>query len=159
MHFTKNFTFFLAVFFFVSASVFSQTVGLKYNFNTGDKELDISLNNWNIQAKADLKNTITDLSVSYSIPEVKIEAYLKVEKMEPAEILMAAMIADVADKNVEEVVEEYQENKDKGWGVIAKNMGIKPGSREFHELKNKHKKEKTGKGKKGKHSKGKGKKD
>ncbi|MDH5657446.1 MAG: hypothetical protein OEZ34_16150, partial [Spirochaetia bacterium] len=138
---------------------FSQTVGLKYNFNTGDKELDISLNNWNIQAKADLKNTITDLSVSYSIPEVKIEAYLKVEKMEPAEILMAAMIADVADKNVEEVVEEYQENKDKGWGVIAKNMGIKPGSREFHELKNKHKKEKTGKGKKGKHSKGKGKKD
>jgi hypothetical protein len=26
-------------------------------------------------------------------------------------------------------------NKGKGWGVIAKNLGIKPGSAEFHALK------------------------
>ena len=30
----------------------------------------------------------------------------------------------------------YQAHKGKGWGVIAKELGIKPGSREFHALKN-----------------------
>jgi len=33
------------------------------------------------------------------------------------------------------VVKEYDVNKDKGWGVMAKNLGIKPGSDAFHSLK------------------------
>jgi hypothetical protein len=32
-------------------------------------------------------------------------------------------------------MKEYQVHKGKGWGVIAKNLGIKPGSKEFHALK------------------------
>jgi hypothetical protein len=33
------------------------------------------------------------------------------------------------------VVREYKAHKGQGWGVIAKNLGIKPGSKEFHALK------------------------
>ena len=33
------------------------------------------------------------------------------------------------------VLKEYKANKGRGWGVIAKKLGIKPGSKEFHELK------------------------
>jgi hypothetical protein len=33
------------------------------------------------------------------------------------------------------VLREYKSSKGKGWGVIAKSLGIKPGSKEFHELK------------------------
>jgi hypothetical protein len=33
------------------------------------------------------------------------------------------------------VMKEYDVNKDKGWGVMAKNLGIKPGSEAFHSLK------------------------
>jgi len=33
------------------------------------------------------------------------------------------------------VVEQYRAHRDKGWGVLAKSLGIKPGSREFHALK------------------------
>jgi hypothetical protein len=29
----------------------------------------------------------------------------------------------------------YKQSKGKGWGVIAKELGIKPGSPEFHALK------------------------
>jgi hypothetical protein len=44
-------------------------------------------------------------------------------------------VGEVARQPQEVVLREYQANKGKGWGVIAKNLGIKPGSREFHELK------------------------
>ena len=38
----------------------------------------------------------------------------------------------------EDVIEEYKSNKGKGWGRLAKSLGIKPGSREFHALKRGH---------------------
>jgi hypothetical protein len=36
------------------------------------------------------------------------------------------------------VIEQYRSSKGKGWGVLAKSLGIKPGSKEFHALKNGH---------------------
>ena len=35
----------------------------------------------------------------------------------------------------DQVFKIYNANKGKGWGVIAKELGIKPGSPEFHALK------------------------
>jgi hypothetical protein len=36
------------------------------------------------------------------------------------------------------VIDQYRSDKGKGWGVLAKTLGIKPGSREFHALKDGH---------------------
>jgi hypothetical protein len=55
--------------------------------------------------------------------------------MAPADVYMAAKVRILAHRSWDEVLREYKENKGKGWGVIAKNLGIKPGSREFHKLK------------------------
>ena len=55
--------------------------------------------------------------------------------MAPADVYMAAKVRILSHRSWDEVLREYKENKGKGWGVIAKNLGIKPGSREFHELK------------------------
>jgi hypothetical protein len=41
----------------------------------------------------------------------------------------------MTQKPPETVLHVYQANRGKGWGVIAKSLGIKPGSREFHALK------------------------
>ena len=73
---------------------------------------------------------------------------------------MAAKVRILSHRSWDEVLREYKENYGKGWGVIAKNLGIKPGSREFHELKD----DDSGmialaKGKKGKGYKEKGNKD
>jgi hypothetical protein len=38
-------------------------------------------------------------------------------------------------KQPEVVMATYESHKGKGWGVIAKELGIKPGSAEFHALK------------------------
>jgi len=53
----------------------------------------------------------------------------------PGDAYMCFRVGQLASKPVEVVTKEYQGNKGKGWGVIAKNLGIKPGSKEFHELK------------------------
>jgi hypothetical protein len=42
----------------------------------------------------------------------------------------------MAGKPPEYVAERYKSGKGKGWGALAKSLGIKPGSKEFHALKN-----------------------
>ncbi|MBZ0158490.1 MAG: hypothetical protein K8I29_20015 [Alphaproteobacteria bacterium] len=53
----------------------------------------------------------------------------------PADAYLCLRLAELADRPVELVIREYKANKGRGWGVIAKRLGIKPGSREFHALK------------------------
>jgi hypothetical protein len=36
------------------------------------------------------------------------------------------------------VLDRYKSSRGKGWGVLAKSLGIKPGSKEFHALKSSH---------------------
>lgn len=114
------------------------------SFSTGSVELDKNLSIVNANAKLDLNTFKIDLSVSHNIPIPKIDELLKI--MAPAEIILAKDIADIVGKSLDNVVSSYRVNKDKGWGYIAKQMGIKPGSPEFHALKGKSK-SKAGKAK------------
>ena len=146
----------------VSLSVLLFIYGLSFSqisFNTGNVELDNDLITLNAKAKLNIKGFIIDLNASHSIPIPKIEKLLKI--MEPAEIVLAKDISVIVNKPIDDVISSYKVNKDKGWGSIAKEMGIKPGSPEFHALKGKSKKNKDkGKSKKNKDkgkSKGKGK--
>jgi hypothetical protein len=133
------------------------------SFNTGSVELDKDLLTINKKAKLDIKGFTIDLNLSHSIPIPKIKDLLKF--MEPAEIVLAKDISIIVNKPIDDVVTSYKANKDKGWGQIAKEMGIKPGSAEFHALKGKTKGKGNSKGKsngkgksKGNSGKGKGKK-
>jgi len=139
--------FFLIVLLVGSFGGFSQV-----KYNTGSLEFDKDLGIINANAKLDLKTFKLNTSVSHNIPIPKIEELLKI--MEPAEIILAKDVADAVNKPIDTVVDSYKANKDKGWGVIAKEMGIKPGSPEFHALKGKTKKNKENHGKSGEKGKG-----
>lgn len=110
---------------------------LSFKANTGDKELDLTLSDMNTSAKVDLSAFKKDLSVSFNITDAKLDQLMV--KMQPAEVYYALEIAKITSKTIDEVAKSYEANKAKGWGVIAKEMGIKPGSKEFHALKNKAK--------------------
>ena len=73
----------------------------------------------------------------------------------PGDVYMSFQTAEVIGQPVQTVADAYSKNKGKGWGQIAKDLGIKPGSAEFHAMKNKMKGKKD-KGEKG-NGKGKGK--
>ena len=142
----------IVAFFFSINSLFSQTSLVA---NTGDKEFDNFLKDLNIQAQADLKIFNKNLSVKYNVPENKIETLIVKDKIAPADVFMILETAQLVNLPVDNVTTAYHKNKDKGWGVIAKELGIKPGSEKFHALKKKTKEEKTKGNTKGKKEKGK----
>ena len=102
---------------------------------TGDVEFDASLSDLNIEAAGNLSGFLSRLSISYNIPEKTLEPLIIEKEMTPADVYMTAAIADITEIPVEKVVEEFNKNQGQGWGVIAKRLGIKPGSEEFHLLK------------------------
>jgi hypothetical protein len=72
-----------------------------------------------------------------------------------SDVYMCLRVGEVADQPVDRVVNEYKAHQGQGWGVIAKNLGIQPGSPEFHELQSQRMKSHSGgapasKGKSGK---------
>ena len=105
------------------------------SFNTGNAEFDSDLGKINADAKLDFGEFKTNLALSYDISDKKIDHLSISVKMEPAEIYLALELTKLSGKSIDQVVEIYEVNKDKGWGFIAKELGIKPGSPEFHKLK------------------------
>ncbi len=104
--------------------------------NSGSFRIDGELNNINISARADFGNFRTEMSKSYNVHEEDINYYRTDLKMEPADIYFAFEISRVSRRPVTEVIEIYRVKRGNGWGEIAKSLGIKPGSAEFHALKN-----------------------
>ncbi len=97
--------------------------------------LDGFLNNVNVQARADLGGFSTTVSAQFGVPVPQVQAILaRVDT--PADAFMVFQLGQMAHKPPEAVVQTYRTHKGKGWGVIAKELGIKPGSKEFHALKN-----------------------
>ena len=127
------------------------------SFNTGSVQLDTDLNTINANADLNFGTFKTNLALSYNVSEKKID-YMKVSlHMAPGEIYFALEISKLSQTPIDEVNQIYINGKSKGWGYIAKEAGIKPGSAEFHQLKNNADENKS-KGNKGKgNSQGKGK--
>ena len=96
--------------------------------------LDGFLSNLNIQAKADFNGFSAKLSAQFGVPELQVRAVISTVK-QPSDAFMCLQLSQWTHKPAEQVVEVYKANQGKGWGAIAKSMGIKPGSAEFHALK------------------------
>jgi hypothetical protein len=102
---------------------------------TGDVEFDATLGDLNIEAEGNLSEFLSRLSISFNISEESLEPLIIEEEMTPADVYMTVAIAEITETPVNEVVEEYKNSQGQGWGVVAKRLGIKPGSKEFHLLK------------------------
>ena len=119
---------------------------------------------FNIKAEADTDGFKARLRARFKIGNAEIDAVLDDIK-NPADAYMIFRLGEMANKPTSDVVQKYKAGKGKGWGNIAKSLGIKPGSKEFHDLKGgddlfdeKQKDKGKSKGKDKKKDKGKGKK-
>lgn len=126
----KNFVSILIL--FIALPVFAQ------NFRTGDASLEAQLRTINTDARKNLRVFKTQISAEFSIPVPKLDKMLGI--MQPAEVVLSLRIARIRGITVDRVIQSYKVNKNKGWGVIAKEMGIKPGSSQFHAMKSNGKK-------------------
>jgi hypothetical protein len=116
------------------------------------------MKDFSTQASLDPSGFRARLATRFQIGDAKISVVLG-NLPDPADAYMALKMAEMSHQPPEKVIDVYKANKGKGWGVMDKNMGIKPGSAEFKALKNGHDLDGNGKEKKGgKDKKGKGKK-
>ena len=112
----------------------------------------------NIRAETDLSGFRARLGARFKIGDAEIKTVISnFEK--PADAYMALRLGEMSKQPTDYVVEQYKSGKNKGWGALAKSLGIKPGSKEFHALKNGHDLYDDDDGGKGKEKKGKSKKD
>jgi hypothetical protein len=113
-------------------STFSQAQKI-YNPLTGDSELDGILKDIDRNAKNNLIFFEKDVTTKFNIAKSAIDKVIKI--MPPGDIYMAAQLSFLLGKPFEIVIKTYNLHKNQGWGAIAKEMGIKPGSAEFHNMK------------------------
>lgn len=124
-------------------------IALGQNYKSGDVELDASLKIVNTDANKDLTFFKANLAKTFNVTVPKVEACFRVG-MNAGDAFMAFEISNLTRKPIEDVITVYKTSKSKGWGAMAKELGIKPGSAEFHALKGKAKDKSKG------NSKGKG---
>ena len=111
------------------------TYGLDPSFATGDRKLNSTLEQLNIAAGADPDAFIKRLSSVHNFPEQELRRASETYGLGGADLFMATALAREIHRPVYSVAEEFKQNQAKGWGAIAKDLGIKPGSSEFHQLK------------------------
>ena len=90
--------------------------------------------NLSIRAEADPSGFRAQLSTRFDIGDAQVKVVLgNVDN--PADAYMVLRLGVMSSRSVDYVLTKYRSNKNKGWGVLAKSLGIKPGSKEFHALK------------------------
>ncbi|MBN2654588.1 MAG: hypothetical protein JXR79_05680 [Nitrospirae bacterium] len=91
----------------------------------------------NVKAGVSPNDFFGQVAARFKVGNAEVEAVFgKVGRY--ADAYMAFRLGEMSGKPVGYVVDRYSENRGKGWGVLAKSLGIKPGSKEFHALKRGH---------------------
>lgn len=88
----------------------------------------------NIQAKIDPSGFHARLETRFKIGDADINLVLG-SVDEPADAYMLLRLGEMSHRSTAQVIEQYRANKGKGWGALAKSLGIKPGSKDFKALK------------------------
>jgi hypothetical protein len=110
----------------------AQTVG--YNINSGDVWLDDRIGEVDTYGRRYRDPFVSEV-VTLGAPRSLVVDLLDTRGWSPGDVYMACSIASVLGVGCARVVERYDRNPGRGWGRIAQDMGIKPGSAEFHALK------------------------
>jgi hypothetical protein len=96
--------------------------------------LESFLDRVDVTAQADIGAFKADLRVSFGVSDSKIDGLFEVMSA-PSDVYMCLRIGEIAHQPIDRVVAEHKKHRGQGWGRIAQNLGIKPGSAEFHALK------------------------
>lgn len=92
------------------------------------------MRDFNIRAEADPSGFRARLEARFQVGAAKIRAVLD-SSDKPADAYMCLRLGEMSDQPIDHVIDTYNSQKGGGWGAIAKSLGIKPGSKAFHELK------------------------
>jgi hypothetical protein len=117
------------------AATSASAITIGYRPRTGDIWVDTHLTDINRYGRVDRDYFIDDVVSSFGAPRYFVRDLLVTRQWEPADVYYACALAHRLNRPCVDIVRDYGDDRGQGWGVIAKRMGIKPGSAEFHALK------------------------
>ena len=97
--------------------------------------LDDFLARVNVRAHADLGAFTAEVSGQFGVPQAQVRVVLSAVS-QPSDAFMVFQLGQFCHRSTDDVLNVYRAYSHKGWGAMAKSLGIKPGSAEFHALKN-----------------------
>ena len=89
----------------------------------------------NLRAKADLDGFTAQVSAQFGVPLPQVKVVLA-DVPAPADAFLCFQLGVLTQKPVDAVLAAFKLHKGKGWGAVAQELGLKPGSAEFKALKN-----------------------
>lgn len=89
---------------------------------------------FNVRADADPTGFRARIATRFHTDDAQINMVLGAVAA-AADAYMIFRLGEMCSRPPAYVLERYKSGHGKGWGVLAKSLGIKPGSREFHALK------------------------
>lgn len=113
----------------ISVSLYAQ------KYDTGDATFDAKLTSINVEANKDLVSFKANVVKTYSSNLTQVNSFFSAG-MNAGDVIMSFELMKLTNKPAISIISIFNTHKSKGWGAMAKELGIKPGSKEFHALKN-----------------------
>lgn len=118
-----------------TGAVVAQDFVFSWNPRTGDVWVDNQLNDINQYGYRYREPFIDEMTRYYGAPRNLVYDLVVNQRWAPGDVYYACSLAQVVGRPCAYVVDEWRRNNGQGWGAMAKRLGIKPGSAEFHRLK------------------------
>ena len=113
----------------------AQDYSINWNPRSGDVWVDSQLGDVNRYGSRYREPFVNEMVRYYGAPRDLVTELLGQRNWAPGDVYYACSIAQVLGRPCRYVVQEWDRDHGQGWGEVAKRMGIKPGSPEFHRLK------------------------
>lgn len=101
---------------------------------TARADLDGYLSSLNLHASTGLGAFRADLGAHFGASGSEVDLVLR-SVNHPGEAAVCFWLRQHSGQPLAVVLRSYRERQGQGWGELAKSLGIKPGSAEFHALK------------------------
>ena len=113
----------------------AQGSGTDWDPRSGDAWVDAQLADINRYGSRYREPFVDEIVRYYGAPRALVNELLAKRRWVPGDVFYACAIAQVLGRPCRHVADEWDRNRGKGWGVVAAELGVKPGSAEFHSLK------------------------
>ncbi|MGY1425844.1 hypothetical protein [Lysobacter sp. A289] len=120
---------------FGAGQVAAQDFSFGWNPRSGDVWVDSRLDDVNRYGSRYQQPFVDEMVRYHGAPRSLVSSLLTERNWAPGDIYYACAIAQIIGRPCRYVVDEWERDHAQGWGNVAKRMGIKPGSAEFHRLK------------------------
>ena len=118
-----------------TGSAAAQDYSIGWNPRSGDVWVDNYLGDVNRYGSRYREPFVNEMVRYYGAPRDLVTDLLTTRNWAPGDVYYACSIAQVLGRPCRYVADYWDEHRGKGWGVVAQELGIKPGSAEFHRLK------------------------